>query len=116
MEKNIKLKVVFYRTESGNEPVRDWLKDLSKDEKRIIGEDVKTVQFGWPVGMPVVKSLENGLWEVRSSLGNRIARVIFTIYDGNIVLLHGFIKKTQKIPKEDILLSLKRKSSFGRNI
>ncbi len=71
-----RLKVVFYRTSFGNEPVRDWLKDLPKKEKKVIGEDVKTIQFGWPLGMPLIRKLEPGLWEVRSQLDNRIARII----------------------------------------
>ena len=97
-DNEIRLKVVFYRSERGNEPVREWLKSLSLDEKRIIGEDIKTVQFGWPLGMPVVRKMEPGLWEVRSRLPGRIARVLFTVKDGMMVLLHGFIKKSDKTP------------------
>ena len=96
------LPIVFYSTESGNEPVREWLMSLTKKEKKIIGEDVKTVQFGWPLGMPLVEKLESGLWEVRTKLENKILGVIFTMTDDHIVLLHGFIKKTQKIVKQDL--------------
>jgi phage-related protein len=102
------LKVFFYRSDSGNEPVRDWLKGLSKDEKKQIGEDIKTVQYGWPIGMPVVKSLSQGLWEVRTNLDRRIARILFVLCDNNIILLHGFIKKTRTTPKDDIDLAVKR--------
>ena len=98
------LSVAFFRTASGNEPVREWLKSLPREERRIIGEDIKTVQFGWPLGMPVVRKLDNGLWEVRSRLPNRIARVIFTTGEGRMVLLHGFIKKSQKTQREDLEL------------
>jgi len=103
------LSVVFYKTDSGNEPVREWLRDLPREERKIIGEDIKTVQFGWPLGMPLVKKMEPNLWEVRSKLRNRIARVLFTMHEGRlIVLLHGFIKKTEKTSAEDLNLARKR--------
>jgi phage-related protein len=108
------LHVVFYRTESGNEPVREWMKELSKDEKKRIGEDIKTVQYGWPVGMPVARHLFKGLWEVRTDLDHRIARVLFTLYEDQIVLLHGFIKKTQATPKNDLDLAIKRMKEIKR--
>lgn len=99
----------FYQTSAGNEPVREWLRRLPRDEKKIIGEDIKTVQFGWPLGMPLVRSLGDGLWEVRSNLrSNKIARVIFFMHKKSMVLLHGFIKKSQKTPPKDIELALKR--------
>lgn len=97
------LDVRFYRTAAGNEPVRDWLKELSKEDKKAIGDDVKTVQLGWPLGMPLVRKLENGLWEVRVDLdGGRIARVLFTVEGSEMVLVHGFIKKSKKTPKTDL--------------
>ena len=102
------LSVAFFRTASGNEPVREWLKSLPREERRILGEDIKTVQFGWPLGMPLVRKLDKGLWEVRSRLPDRIARVIFTAGDGRMVLLHGFIKKSQKTPQEDLALAKTR--------
>ena len=107
-DKNIE--VVFFQTASGNEPVRDWLKDdVSEDERKIIGADIKTVEYGWPIGMPVSRPMGGGLHEVRSSLpGNRIARVLFCAHNGEIVLLHGFIKKTQKTPPADLDLARKR--------
>ncbi|GAB4443849.1 MAG: type II toxin-antitoxin system RelE/ParE family toxin [Anaerolineae bacterium] len=107
MTDEVRLRVVFYKTEPGKEPVRDWLKSLSTNEKKIIGQDIKTVQFGWPLGMPVVRKLERDLWEVRSRLPNRIARVIFTVEDGIMVLLHGFIKKSQKTPGSDLGMRIK---------
>jgi phage-related protein len=104
----------FYRLDGGREPVREWLKKLGPDDRRIIGEDIKDVEFAWPMGMPLVRSLGDGLWEVRSSLhGGKIARVIFTVAQGSMVLLHGFIKKTQKTPKQDLDLALKRKKGGG---
>ena len=83
----------FYCTEAGAEPVRDWLKGLDSEARRIIGTDIRTVEFGWPVGMPVCRPMGNGLFEVRSTItGNRIARVLFCIHEGTMVLLHGFVK------------------------
>jgi len=89
----MRLNVVFFRTSSGAEPVRRWLKSLPMAFKKSIGEDVKTVQFGWPLGMPLVEKLEPYLWEVRTKVPDGIARVLFTV-DGHVmILLHGFIKK-----------------------
>ena len=108
MTEQIKLKVVFYKTKSGNEPVRKWLQDLARSEKKIIGEDIKTIQFGWPLGMPLVRKLEPGLWEIRSSLPSGIARILFTTKGNAIILLHGFIKKSQKTPLDDLRLARER--------
>jgi phage-related protein len=105
------LPAIFYRTDSGVEPVRKWLKGLDKDDRQIIGEDIRTVELGWPVGMPVCRPIASrrGLWEVRSNLrGNRIARVIFCIQEGKLVLLHGFIKKTEQTSDRDLDLAVKR--------
>lgn len=102
------LAVAFFRTETGREPVREWLKSLPREERRIIGEDLKTVQFGWPLGMPLVRKLDAKLWEVRSRLPGRIARVMFTSAEDRMILLHGFIKKSQKTPMEDLELAKNR--------
>ena len=96
------LTVKFFRNQGGTEPVRDWLMELSKADRRSIGEEIKTVQLGWPLGMPLVRKLVPNLWEIRIQLPNRIARVLFTLDDGVMILLHGFIKKSQAIPKEDL--------------
>ncbi|MEO5328963.1 MAG: type II toxin-antitoxin system RelE/ParE family toxin [Magnetococcus sp. THC-1_WYH] len=98
----------FYRTPSGHEPVREWLLSLSREDRFRIGSDLKTVEFGWPVGMPTCRPLGRGLFEVRSTLDGRIARVIFCIADGRMVLLHGFIKKTQKTPQLALNLAYER--------
>jgi phage-related protein len=104
----------FYRSDSGREPVREWLKGLEPEDRKVIGEDIKDVEFSWPIGMPLVRSFGCGLWEVRSSLlHGRIARVIFCIERECMALLHGFIKKTQKTPQHDIDLGLKRKKGAG---
>ena len=105
---NKKLIVVFYSTTSRREPVREWLKSLSKDDEKEIGEDIKTVQYGWPIGMPMVENLGEGLWEIRTTLKDRISRVIIAVEDDKIILLDGFIKKTQKTPKDDLRLARKR--------
>ena len=100
----------FYQTAAGSKPVRDWLLDLSIDDRRIIGQDIQTVEFGWPIGMPVCRSLGRGIWEVRSSLDRgRIARVLFVMIENEMILLHGFMKKTQATPQHDLTLAIKRK-------
>lgn len=106
------LKVVFFKTESGNEPVREWLKDLNREECRIIGIDILTVQYAWPVGKPLVDNLGDGIWEVRSKLAHRIARTLFTVVDEEIVLLHGFIKKQQRTPQDELRLARKRRNQY----
>ena len=100
--------VYFYREESDNEPVRKWLRELSAKDRKIIGRDIRMVQIDWPVDGGLVKSLGNGLWEIRSKLDNRISRILFVFNGRTIVLLHGFIKKTQKTPKQEIELARKR--------
>ena len=113
MNSKIILQVVFYRTDAGSEPVREWLKGLDKVERKIIGEDIKTVQLGWPLGMPLVRKVDKGLWEVRIQLGRKIARVLFTAREGMMVLLHGFIKKSQKTPTNDLRLAKQRMAALG---
>jgi len=110
---DVKLEVVFFRTATSNEPVREWLCSLSKADKKSIGEDVKTVQFGWPLGMPLVRNLKQGLWEIRINLtGRRIARIIFFMDESTMVLVNGFIKKTQKTPVDDMKLARQRKQQY----
>lgn len=109
------LKVRFFRTEAGNEPVREWLAGIPRDHKRMIGTEIKTVQIGWPIGMPVVRKLEKGLWEVRVNLVDTIARVLFTVDGSVMVLLHGFIKKSQKTPASDLETARQRKATLERN-
>ena len=108
-EQNPEMPVRFYRTEAGGSPVLDWLRGLDKDDRRVIGLDLMRVQFGWPIGRPLVGSLRGGLWEVRSSLpSQRIARLILCFHDETLVVLHGFIKKTQKTPASDLALATRR--------
>ncbi|MGL6244996.1 type II toxin-antitoxin system RelE/ParE family toxin [Pseudomonas sp.] len=102
----------FFRTDAGNEPVREWLADLPRDHRRMVGTEIKTVQLGWPLDMPVVRKLEVGLWEVRVDLGDTIARVIFTVTGSDMVLLHAFIKKSQKTPAPDLATAKQRKAKL----
>lgn len=104
-----KLGVRFFRTDAGNEPVREWLKSLLADDRKVIGDDIRTVQYAWPVGIPLTRPLGGRLHEARSNLsGNRIARVIFFVIKDEAVLLHGFIKKSRKTPKADLDLARER--------
>ena len=108
-----KLPAIFYATPSSNEPVREWLKKLDAESRRIVGEDVATAEFGWPLGMPLCRDTGKGLHEIRSHITNgRIARVLFAPIAGEMVLVHGFIKKTQKTPKPDLDLALKRLKEY----
>ena len=103
-----RLDAIFFATSNGNEPVREWLRGLSKQDRRSIGEDIAYVQFKWPIGKPRVDHLRGAIWEVRTSLGNRIARTFFAVDDGTMILLHGFIKKTQQTPASEIALAERR--------
>jgi phage-related protein len=105
----LEIPVRFYCSAAGREPVLAWLRGLDKADRRAIGLDLMRVQFGWPVGMPLVRSLERGLWEVRCTLpSHRIARLILCFHDHTLVVLHGFIKKTQKTPAADLSLARRR--------
>lgn len=95
----------FWRSSSGQEPVRDWLNELSREDQKVVGRDIARVQFGWPVCRP----LGGGLWEVRSTLkSRREARVLFGFYEGMLIALHAFIKKTQKTSADDLALAKQR--------
>ena len=104
-----KIAARFFVSASGNRPVRDWLLELDPEDRRRVGTDIQKVEFGWPIGMPYCRPLGRGLWEVRSSISSgRIARVLFGIANGDMVLLGGFVKKTQKTPQQEIDLALRR--------
>ncbi len=110
MAKSLKpIPVVFWRSATGREPVREWLNELSREDKRTIGRDIVKVQYGWPVGLPLCRPLSAGLWEIRASLpSKREARIFFGFHDGMLVALHAMIKKTQKTPAEDLTLARQR--------
>lgn len=108
-----KLVARFYETALGRKPVREWLLELDEQDRRGVGYDIQTVEFGWPVGMPTCRPLGRGLWEVRINLSDgRIGRVIFCIVKGVMVLLHGFAKKIQKTQPQDIDLAAKRRKEI----
>jgi len=114
-----RIPVIFFRSEAGGEPVRDWLRSLpSPDDRKRIGEDIKTVEFGWPLGMPLCRKLEDGIYEVRTDLSNnRIARILFYVdKKSRMVLLHGFIKKTRKTPGGELKLARSSKSRHERGL
>jgi phage-related protein len=108
------LEVVFYQTEAGHEPVRDWLKSLGRDDRKVLGEDIKTAQFGWPIGMSLIRKIEPNLWEVRTNLKSGIARMFFTVEGQTMVLLHGFVKKSQKTPLDELNTARRRLADLGR--
>ena len=102
------LSVVFYATAAGREPVREWLLGLSREDRRAVGFDIKTAQYGWPLGMPLIRKLELGLWEVRSHIDEGIVRVLLTVKGDTMVLLHGFVKKSEKMPAQDLKSARRR--------
>jgi phage-related protein len=103
-----KLAASFYRSAGGDEPVRTWLKGLSSADRKSVGADIAYVQYKWPIGKPRVDHLRGPIWEVRCSIGNRIARILFAVVASEMVLLHAFIKKTQQTDPAAIDLALKR--------
>jgi len=112
MNSDVRLHVFFFKTASGNEPVREWLLQFDRKGRRKIGEDIKTVQFGWPLGMPLIRKLGPDLWEVRSHLDHGVARVIFTVQNIVMVLLNGFVKKSQKTPVAELVTARKRLTQY----
>ena len=110
-----KIPMVFYRTSEGTEPVRLWLKKMAKEDRKTIGADLQRAQWRWPAGMPLCRPLGQGLWEIRTELtGNRISRVLVSLYREHLVALHAIIKKTQKTPPEALALARKRKKEIER--
>ena len=109
VDKTKKITANFYKLDRGKEPVREWLLELERGDRQIVGKDIQKVEFGWPISMPYSRKLEKGLWEVRSNISDdRIARVLFTIQDNQMILLHGFIKKTQATPDKEKETARKR--------
>ncbi len=109
-----KIPLVFYRTATGSEPVREWLKGLAEAERQAIGKDLLRAQWRWPVGMPLCRPMGSGLWEVRTDLPTkRTARVLLCLYHQHLVALHGFIKKTRATPDEDLATARKRRHELA---
>lgn len=110
-----KVELVFFSNDAGTEPVRDWLKEMGALDRRAVGTDLLRAQWRWPVGMPLCRPMGQGLWEVRTNLnGNRTARVLICFYEGCLVALHGFIKKTRATPADDLALARKRQKELGQ--
>ena len=108
-----KISLLFFRMDSGNEPMRDWLRGLDEGERRAIGTDLLRAQWRWPVGMPLCRPLGNGLWEIRTTLATkRTARVLICFHRGHLIALHGFIKKTRTTPADDMVLARKRQKEL----
>lgn len=104
-----KIELVFYQTDAGNVPVRDWLVGLPEDQRRAIGQDLQRVQYRWPIGMPLVRPMRKGLFEVRTPLADgTTVRIMFCFHAGELYALHGFIKKAKKTPAPDLELARKR--------
>lgn len=114
VQSSSQLRVAFYQTLGGQEPVREWLRGLDQESEQAIREDIETVRLGWPIGMPVAKSLGQGLWEVRSRTRSGSARVMFVFHERMIVLLHGFVKKTRKTPRRELGLARRRARALER--
>jgi len=114
MEPPKTISTAFYRSQAGREPVREWLKSLEGGDKKSIGVDIRAIELSWPVGLPLVRKLDSDLWEIRSRLRGRTARIFFTVWEKNLVLLHGIIKKTQRTPLEDLDLARKRRNEVQR--
>jgi len=110
-----RIRAAFYQSPAGKEPVREWLLELLPDDRKRIGDDIRTAEFGWPVGMPICRQMKGrqGIWEVRTNLpAGRIARVFFCLHENQMVLLHGIIKKSQKTPVRDLDLAEKRRKEL----
>jgi phage-related protein len=109
VEKPRPIPLRFWKSDTGNEPVREWLSALPREDRRVAGRDIGIAQFGWPLGLPLCRSLNGGLWEIRSSLpSKREARILFGFHEGELIALHAFIKKTRKTPQDELKLARKR--------
>jgi phage-related protein len=114
MDRKEPLQAVFFETESGNQPVRDFILECSREDRKEIGSDIFAVQKGFPLGLPLVEKIDTDLWEVRSHIPDGICRIIFTVYRETMVLLHGFVKKTQKMPPKELKTAKSRLAEFRR--
>ena len=114
MDRKEPLKAVFFENESGNQPVRDFILGLTREDRKEVGSDIFTVQKGFPLGLPLVEKLDTDLWEIRSHISDGICRIFFTIHQETMVLLHGFVKKSQKIPLKELKTAKGRLTEFRR--
>ena len=110
-----KIELVFFRNDTGSEPVREWLKGLDEAERHAVGTDLLRAQWRWPVGMPLCRPMGRGLWEIRTELSSkRTARVLICFSHGRLVALHGFIKKTRSTAADDLALARRRQKELER--
>jgi phage-related protein len=110
-----KTPLIFFRTGTGAEPVREWLNELPEAERQAIGKDLLRAQWRWPVSMPLCRPMGHGLWEIRTDLPTkRTARVLLCLYRGHLVALDAFIKKTRTTPDEDLALARRRQKELRR--
>ena len=116
MDRKKPLQTIFFETESGSQPVRAFLLECTREDRKEIGSDIFKVQKGFPLGLPLIEKIDTDLWEIRSHIPDGICRIFFTIHQGTMVLLHGFIKKSQKIPPKEIKIAKERLSEFRRLI
>lgn len=108
-----KIPAAFYRSASGSEPLREWLRGLSAEDRKIIGRDIARVEYGWPIGMPTCRPLSDGLYEVRSNLpSERTARILFCIEGGRLALLHAVFKTTQRTPPLALTIARSRQKDL----
>jgi phage-related protein len=107
--------VYFWASETGHEPVREFLQTFEKPDRHRLGADIRRLQFGWPIGMPLVRNLGRGLWELRSTLpGRREVRIVFAAERERLILLHVFFKKTSKTDQGDLALARQRLKDLKR--
>ena len=111
----IPMTVLFFKTDGGNEPVKEWLREFQPIDKKTLGEDIRTVQIGWPLGMPLIRKMDADLWEIRVNISFGIARIFFTVCSNTMLLLHGFVKKSQSTPKSDLALAKERLKQSRRS-
>lgn len=112
MERVEPLEAAFFETESGSQPCRDFILTLDREDKKEIGAKIFEVQQGFPMGLPLVRKMDTNLWEIRISISDGICRIFFTIAGNIIILLHGFVKKSQKTPQNELETAKKRLASF----
>jgi phage-related protein len=114
MDRKESLQTVFFETANGSQPVRDFIRKCTREDRKEIGSDIFAVQKGFPLGLPLVEKLDADLWEIRSHIPDGICRIFFTIHKKTMVLLHGFVKKSQRIPAKEIKMAKERLAEFRR--
>ncbi len=112
MEREEPLEAAFYKTRQNNQPCRDFLLSLDRNDRREVGADIFAVQKGFPLGLPLCRKMGSDLWEVRSDVADGICRIFFTVYKNTMILLHGFIKKSQKTPQDELDTANSRLKDF----